>query len=218
MSIENKFNELISRVAEGPILPGGIREYTNICGKENCKCKDPVNPQYHGPYRHLSFSVSGKSSTMSIQGKDLKLAKEMTARFAHIKNLCNRIALEYVDVIREHGMKEAQGVTRNYFEKVKDQGKGGKTESGKLRDMKVSRDQWKLNAIERRNEIKQAKVKIRDLLASRIKWREESLVLRKEIAKHKEVIKKQKQEQIELNHLVEGCKKKRNKGNKALRI
>ena len=92
MSIENKYKELISRVTEGPILPGGIREYTNVCGKENCKCKDPVNPHPHGPYRHLSFSVSGKSSTMSIREKDLKLAKEMTARFAHVKTLWNRIA------------------------------------------------------------------------------------------------------------------------------
>jgi hypothetical protein len=218
MSIENKLNELISRLAEGPILPGGIREYTNVCGKENCKCKDQVNPQYHGPYRHLSFSVSGKSSTMSIQRKDLKLAKEMTTRFTDVKNLCNQIALEYVDVTREHGVDMAQEVTQKYFANVKGQEISGKTESGKFRDMKVSRNKWKLHAIERRNEIKQAKVKIRDLTASRTKWRDESLVLRKEIEKHKEVIKKLKQDQIEFKHELEECKKKRDKGNKALRI
>ena len=208
MSIESKYKELISSVTEGPILPGGIREYTNICGKENCRCKDPVNPHYHGPYRHLSFSVSGKSSTMSIREKDLKLAKEMTARFAHVKTLWNQIALEYVDVIRDYGIEEAQELRRNHFEKVKDQVKGGKTESGKFRDMKVSRDKWKYNAIKRRRDIKQADVKIRDLTASRAKWRNESLVLRKEIAAHKIVAKKLKQEQKELKGTVEESKKK----------
>jgi hypothetical protein len=216
MNIEIKINEFFRRVTEGPFLPGGIREYTNICGKENCKCKDQVNPQYHGPYRHLSFSVSGKSSTLSIQGKDLELAKEMTTRFADIKKLCNQIALEYVDITREYGVEEAQKVTRNYFEKVKDQEGGGKTEFGKFRDLKVRRDKWKLNAIERRNKIKQAKVKIRDLTASRTKWRDESLALRKEIATHKVVIKKLKQEQIESKEILEECKKKRDQGNKAL--
>ena len=218
MSIENKYKELISRVAEGPILPGGIREYTNICGKENCKCKDPVNPHYHGPYRHLSFSVSGKSSTVSIREKDLELAKEMTARFSHVKKMFNQIALEYVDVIRENGIQEAQKVARNHLEKVKDQGKGGKTESGKFRDMKVSRDKWKLNAIKRRNEIKQADVTIRDLTASRAKWRNESLVLRKEIAAHKVVEKKLKKEQLGLKWALKKSKKKRDKGNKTSRI
>ena len=155
---------------------------------------------------------------MSIRGKDLKLAEEMTARFAHVKKMCNLIALEYVDVIREYGIEEALEVTRNHFEKVKDQVKSGKTESGKLRDMKVSRDKWKYNAIKRRKDIKQADVKIRDLTASRAKWRNESLVLRKEIAAHKVLAKKLKQEQLELKGTVEESKKKRDKGNKALRI
>lgn len=208
MNIETKISEFIRKVTEGPFLPGGIREYTNICGKENCKCKDQVNPEYHGPYRHLSFSVSGKSSTMSIQEKDLKVAKEMTARFSQVKTICNRIALEYVDVTREHGVREAQKVTRNYFAKVKAQKGGGKTESGKFRDLKVSRDKWKQNAIERRNKIKEGKVKIRDLTASRIKWRDESLALRKEIATNKVFIKKLKQEHRELKEILEECKKK----------
>ena len=208
MNIETKISEFVRKVTEGPFLPGGIREYTNICGKENCKCKDQVNPEYHGPYRHLSFSVSGKSSTLSIQENDLELAKEMTMRFADIKKLCNQIALEYVDITREHGAREAQKVTRNYFAKVKNQKGGGKTESGKFRDLKVSRDKWKQNAIERRNKIKEAKVKIRDLTASRFKWRDESLALRKEIATHRVFIKKRKQEHRESKEILEECKKK----------
>jgi len=46
----------------GPMLPGGITEQWNVCGKAGCKCKDPDKPKKHGPYFQLSFTVGGKSS------------------------------------------------------------------------------------------------------------------------------------------------------------
>ena len=37
----------------GPVLPGSISEQWNVCGTPGCKCKDPANPEKHGPYYQL---------------------------------------------------------------------------------------------------------------------------------------------------------------------
>ena len=53
--------------ALGDIHPGSLSEQWNICGSKNCKCKDPKNPQKHGPYYNLSFTHKGKGGTRFIQ-------------------------------------------------------------------------------------------------------------------------------------------------------
>ena len=45
--ITNKVSRL------GPMLPGSISEQWNVCGKPDCRCKDPKKPRKHGPYYQL---------------------------------------------------------------------------------------------------------------------------------------------------------------------
>jgi Family of unknown function (DUF6788) len=89
MSISKKFNELITLLQAGPVLPGGIRKAFETCGQPNCKCKRVNAPQLHGPYNTLSFSLKEKSSSMSLSQSDALLAEEMTERFKKAKVLLN---------------------------------------------------------------------------------------------------------------------------------
>ncbi len=47
--------------------PGSLSKQSNVCGKPNCRCKDPQNPQRHGPYYQLSWVHRGKSTTQFIR-------------------------------------------------------------------------------------------------------------------------------------------------------
>jgi len=40
--------------ALGEMRPGSLSRQYNVCGKPNCRCKDPQNPQRHGPCYQLS--------------------------------------------------------------------------------------------------------------------------------------------------------------------
>jgi len=60
--IAHKIAQLKQELAElGPMHPGSLSEQYNVCGKPGCRCKDPKNPQKHGPYYQLSFTWRGKS-------------------------------------------------------------------------------------------------------------------------------------------------------------
>jgi hypothetical protein len=43
-------------LALGDMRPGALSEQYNVCGKPNCRCKDPRKPQKHGPYYQLSYT------------------------------------------------------------------------------------------------------------------------------------------------------------------
>lgn len=47
--------------------PGSLSERYNVCGVKKCRCKDPKNPQKHGPYVQLSFVHQGKNKTKFIR-------------------------------------------------------------------------------------------------------------------------------------------------------
>ncbi len=65
MKLQMKAEQLKQKLLNlGPILPGSILEQWNICGTQGCKCKDPNNPQKHGPYYQLSFSVGGLTGSV----------------------------------------------------------------------------------------------------------------------------------------------------------
>lgn len=44
--------------ALGEMRPGSLSEQYNVCGKPNCRCKDPKNPQRHEPYYQLMLRVT----------------------------------------------------------------------------------------------------------------------------------------------------------------
>jgi hypothetical protein len=69
--------------------PGSLSEQYNVCGVENCKCKDEKNPQKHGPYFQLSFTRKGRSSSKFIRAPLVKKIKLETAQYKAFKDLMN---------------------------------------------------------------------------------------------------------------------------------
>lgn len=71
----------------GEMHPGSLSQQFNVCGVANCKCKDPKNPQKHGPYYQLSFTIRGKSSTRFIRQENLKTVKKHVENYQRFKEL-----------------------------------------------------------------------------------------------------------------------------------
>ncbi len=98
MSLEN----IQRRIAEiknelsglGPMHPGSISEQYNICGNPNCRCKDPQNPQKHGPYYQLSYTWRGKSSSLFVKKERLMGMRGKAENYKRFREL----AREWVDL------------------------------------------------------------------------------------------------------------------------
>jgi len=97
-----KLEESLARI--GPMLPGGITEQWNVCGKAGCKCKNPDEPKKHGPYFQLSFTVGGKSSSMFIKHGDLATAKQAVSNYARFKDLIRQLLQARVAWARKGGL------------------------------------------------------------------------------------------------------------------
>lgn len=87
------------------MLPGSISQQFNVCGTPGCKCKTPKNPQKHGPYYQLSFSIKGKSSSFFIKKEMLAEARRRVKRFQDFKQLSIELAQASVDWVRKHGFE-----------------------------------------------------------------------------------------------------------------
>src|SRR3990167_3991776 len=70
--------------------PGSVSTQYNVCGKAGCRCKDPKNPQKHGPYYQLSYVSKGKSTSRFIKAEFLQAVKKQTANYAKFKALADR--------------------------------------------------------------------------------------------------------------------------------
>lgn len=90
----------------GPILPGSISTQWNVCGKPDCRCKDPKKPQKHGPYHQLSFSLEGRSSTMFIKKDLVDEAKKCQKRYRQFKKLNTQLVQAYIQWARHQGMEK----------------------------------------------------------------------------------------------------------------
>lgn len=97
-----KLEESLAQI--GPMLPGGITEQWNVCGKAGCKCKDPDKPKKHGPYFQLSFTVAGKSSSLFIKREDLAVARRAVKNYARFKALTQDLLLARVAWARKGGL------------------------------------------------------------------------------------------------------------------
>lgn len=67
--------------------PGALSEQYNVCGKPNCKCKDPRRPQKHGPYYQLSYTHQGKSTTEFVKRDRLDEVRQQITNYATFKKL-----------------------------------------------------------------------------------------------------------------------------------
>ena len=83
-------------VTLGEMRPGSLSKQYNVCGKPNCRCKDPQNPQRHGPYYQLSWVHQGKSTTQFIRRPLLPQVRAQIATYNKFRKLTDewvRLAL-----------------------------------------------------------------------------------------------------------------------------
>ncbi len=97
IEIKNKILNL------GLMHPGSISKQFNVCGKEGCKCKNTENPQKHGPYYQLSYSIKGKSSSVFIKEKDLVEAKKRIKNYKKFKELNIELTKATVNLSKKIG-------------------------------------------------------------------------------------------------------------------
>jgi hypothetical protein len=76
-------------LALGPLHPGSISEQYNVCGQPGCRCKDPHQPQKHGPYYQLSFTWRGKSSTRFLRPEQVEAMRQKVANYKRLRELMN---------------------------------------------------------------------------------------------------------------------------------
>ena len=74
-------------LALGPIHPGSLSTQANVCGTPGCQCKDPRNPQKHGPYHQLSYTWRGKSTTRFVRPGRVAILREKLARYQRFREL-----------------------------------------------------------------------------------------------------------------------------------
>jgi hypothetical protein len=158
-----------------PLLPGVLEKRLNICGKADCRCKDKVNPQLHGPYYRLCYNVKGKASTVFVPEADAAVIDQLTNNYREARSNTQDLALEMVELYRRNGL---QGMLNEYsrlVERLNCKKSGTKLESAILRNTRVSRDNWKGRALERKDILDKNRVEIRDLKASRDNWKNKAM-------------------------------------------
>jgi len=109
--IQRSIERLKQQLAKlGPMHPGSLSEQYNVCGKPDCCCKAPRDPQKHGPYYQLSFTWRGKSSTRFVRPQQRKPMREKVANYKRFRELTDEwvdlaVALERVEreQARHHG-------------------------------------------------------------------------------------------------------------------
>jgi hypothetical protein len=71
----------------GEIRPGSLSEQYNVCGNPTCRCKDPKNPQKHGPYYQLSYTHKGRSTTEFVRKENVAELQEQLKNYKTFKKL-----------------------------------------------------------------------------------------------------------------------------------
>ncbi len=96
----------------GAMHPGSLGRQYNVCGKPDCRCKDPRHPQKHGPYYQLSFTWRGKSSSRFVRSEQVAEMRRKLARYKRFRELVNRwVDLE---VAREQAEREREKRTSGH--------------------------------------------------------------------------------------------------------
>jgi len=78
-------------LALGDMRPGSITRQYNVCGKANCRCKDPEHPRRHGPYYKLSYAHKGKFTTQFIRKEALAQVRTELANYKKFRQLSARL-------------------------------------------------------------------------------------------------------------------------------
>ena len=111
--IQHQIEAVKKQLAElGSMHPGSLSEQYNICGNPGCRCKDPKDPQRHGPYYQLSYTWRGKSSTRFVRQEGVAKMREKVSnykRFRELVNECVDLSLELEQLERARAKKDADG-------------------------------------------------------------------------------------------------------------
>ena len=190
MKPEERVKALLHQLRHiGPVLPGSITTQYNVCGKPRCRCKDPVNPEKHGPYPQLSFAVGGRSSTLFLKADEVAAAQEMAAEGKKLKGLRQELAQACIELARCSGVAAVRRLAQPSLTTV-GPGEGpeevgappthggpvekrGQSTGPSLEEVELlkSRDHWKARALARTQTVTALKSKIRDLERSRDQWK-----------------------------------------------
>jgi hypothetical protein len=86
--LEQRIQQIKAELAAlGEMRPGSLSKQYNVCGKPNCRCKDPQNPQRHGPYYQLSWVHQAKSTTQFIRRPFLPQVRAQIATYNKFRKL-----------------------------------------------------------------------------------------------------------------------------------
>jgi hypothetical protein len=85
----------------GPFHPGKITQQWVKCGKKNCKCRDPINPQKHGPYYQLSYANGKKNSSIFLKESEVKDAEQWISSFNTFKAQLEELTAAYIDLAKK---------------------------------------------------------------------------------------------------------------------
>lgn len=111
--IQHQIEAVKKQLAElGPMHPGSLSEQYNVCGNPTCCCKDPKDPQRHGPYYQLSYTWRGKSSTRFVRHEAVATMREKVAnykRFRELVNECVDLSLALETSERAQAKKDRDG-------------------------------------------------------------------------------------------------------------
>jgi hypothetical protein len=89
--LEKRIQRIKAQLASlGDMRPGSLSRQYNVCGKAGCRCKDPKEPQRHGPYYQLSWVHRGKSTTQFIRRPFLPQVRAQIATYNRFRKLTDQ--------------------------------------------------------------------------------------------------------------------------------
>lgn len=89
--LEERIQRIKTELAAlGDMRPGSLSKQYNVCGKAGCRCKDPQNPQRHGPYYQLSWVHRGRSTTQFIRRPFLPQVRAEIASYSRFRKLTDQ--------------------------------------------------------------------------------------------------------------------------------
>ena len=77
-------------LALGPLRPGSLSQQWNVCGKPDCRCKDPKRPRKHGPYYKLSYTWRSQSHTVFVPQDQVPEVEKQIANYRRFRALCQQ--------------------------------------------------------------------------------------------------------------------------------
>ncbi len=99
-----------------PIYSGFLHERYLPCGKSNCRCKNPPNPQWHGPYYLWVRPFDGKQVNRTLKpGTDLEKARIGIAGYPLLQRYSDQVLLEGEERVLEPD-RAWMGAAENYFQ------------------------------------------------------------------------------------------------------